>query len=134
MPTSQHRATRKRARAAPWERPAPAKVARKRPTKLTSTQKAHAKARAKKAGRHYPNLVDNMHEAAATKAPKKKPSRTRTARKKASGSGSATRRKSTTRRPTERTGATRKTGATKRATKRGPRAAKKAATGDPRGR
>ena len=29
-------------------------------TKLTPTQKAAAKARAQKAGRPYPNLIDNM--------------------------------------------------------------------------
>lgn len=33
---------------------------KKKSTKLTSSQKAAAKARAKKAGRPYPNLIDNM--------------------------------------------------------------------------
>jgi hypothetical protein len=33
---------------------------KKKSTPLTATQKADAKARAKKAGRPYPNLVDNM--------------------------------------------------------------------------
>ncbi|HRD41739.1 MAG TPA: hypothetical protein PLI52_03115 [Prochlorococcaceae cyanobacterium AMR_MDS_5431] len=32
---------------------------KKKPTKLTPAQKAAAKARAAKAGRPYPNLVDN---------------------------------------------------------------------------
>ena len=32
---------------------------RKKPSPLTAAQKAAAKARAKKAGRPYPNLVDN---------------------------------------------------------------------------
>jgi len=32
---------------------------KKKSTKLTPTQKAQAKARAKAAGRRYPNLVDN---------------------------------------------------------------------------
>jgi hypothetical protein len=41
---------------APWERPRP-KVKRK---PLTRVQRAEAKARAKRAGRPYPNLVDNM--------------------------------------------------------------------------
>jgi hypothetical protein len=36
--------------------------------KMTSSQKASAKARAKKAGRPYPNLIDNM---AASKKKKK---------------------------------------------------------------
>lgn len=38
-----------------WEKPNP----RKKSKPLTATQKAAAKARAKKAGRPYPNLVDN---------------------------------------------------------------------------
>jgi len=38
-----------------WDRPSP----KKKPTPLTPAQKAAAKARAKKAGRPYPNLVDN---------------------------------------------------------------------------
>ena len=42
----------------PWERPAPRGKSGR--SKLTPTQKAAAKARAAKAGRHYPNLMDNM--------------------------------------------------------------------------
>ena len=38
-----------------WDRPSP----KKKSTPFTSAQKAAAKARAKKAGRPYPNLVDN---------------------------------------------------------------------------
>lgn len=38
--------------------------------KLTPSQKAEAKSNAKKAGRPYPNLIDNMN--AAKKATKKK--------------------------------------------------------------
>jgi hypothetical protein len=38
-----------------WDKPNP----RKKSTPLTPAQKAAAKARAKKAGRPYPNLVDN---------------------------------------------------------------------------
>ena len=33
---------------------------KKKSTKLTPAQKAAAKARAQKAGRPYPNLIDNM--------------------------------------------------------------------------
>ena len=40
----------------PWEKPAP----KGKKTKLTEAQKDEARARAKKAGRRYPNLVDNM--------------------------------------------------------------------------
>jgi len=42
-----------------WERPAPKGPSKK----LTPAQKASAKTRAKKAGRKYPNLVDNMNAA-----------------------------------------------------------------------
>jgi hypothetical protein len=44
----------------PWRRSRPAKVPR---TKLTSRSKARARASARKAGRRYPNLVDNMQAA-----------------------------------------------------------------------
>lgn len=44
----------------PWEKPAPKKS---RHTKLTPKSKAKAKAAAKKAGRPYPSLVDNMNAA-----------------------------------------------------------------------
>jgi len=39
-----------------WDKPNP----KKKSTPLTSAQKASAKASAAKAGRPYPNLVDNM--------------------------------------------------------------------------
>jgi hypothetical protein len=39
-----------------WEKPNP----KKKSKPLTAAQKAKAKAAAKKAGRKYPNLVDNM--------------------------------------------------------------------------
>lgn len=41
----------------PWNKPNP----KKKSTPLTDAQKAKAKAAAKKAGRPYPNLVDNMN-------------------------------------------------------------------------
>ena len=39
-----------------WDKPSPSK----KPKKLSPAQKARAKARAKAAGRPYPNLIDNM--------------------------------------------------------------------------
>jgi hypothetical protein len=45
---------------APWKRPAPKKS---RHTKLTPKSKAKARASAKRAGRKYPSLVDNMNAA-----------------------------------------------------------------------
>lgn len=41
----------------PWNRPTPKTGAK---TKLTPASLAWAKATAKKAGRRYPNLIDNM--------------------------------------------------------------------------
>ena len=41
-----------------WEKPRPAKLGK--PSVLTAVKKAAAKARAKAAGRPYPNLVDNL--------------------------------------------------------------------------
>lgn len=63
-------ATRKTAGAkAPWDKGNP-KARSGQPTQhLTPQQKATAKRAAKKAGRPYPNLVDNMHAAADAKKP-----------------------------------------------------------------
>lgn len=41
-----------------WDRPRPESLGK--PKALTPDQKAQAKASAKKAGRPYPNLIDNM--------------------------------------------------------------------------
>ena len=49
---------------APWKRPRPAG---KKHHTLSAAQKAKAKATAKKAGRHYPNLIDNMRVAKSKK-------------------------------------------------------------------
>ena len=53
----------------PWEKPAPKKSGH---TKLTAKSKSTAKAAAKKAGRKYPSLVDNMNAAKKQKAAKSK--------------------------------------------------------------
>ena len=59
---------------APWRKPRPKSKSK---TKLTPQSIARAKAAAKKAGRRYPNLVDNMraareqHEAEAGKSSKR---------------------------------------------------------------
>ncbi len=52
----------------PWKKKNPKKKSGAKATKLTEAQKDEAKARAKAAGRPYPNLVDNM--AVAKKAKK----------------------------------------------------------------
>jgi ribosomal protein L15E len=54
----------KKKRKAPWKRAAPAKA---KHTRLTPAKKAAAKKAAKRAGRRYPNLVDNMRAAKAQK-------------------------------------------------------------------
>lgn len=81
---------------APWKRSNPRKRAGKASTHLTSAQKSAAKRRAKQAGRHYPNLVDNMRAASkakktAKKSPVKKATRKRVGRKRAAHKGAAKR-------------------------------------------
>jgi len=51
----------------PWEKPAPDDG--QPPKHLTPGEKDEAKARARKAGRPYPNLVDNMAVARRKPAP-----------------------------------------------------------------
>ena len=53
---------------APWERANPKGKKRSKP--LTGAQKSKAKASAKRAGRRYPNLVDNMNAAKQKRAGK----------------------------------------------------------------
>ena len=57
------------AKRAPWDRPNPKEEKGEAAHHLTPAQKASAKRSAKKAGRPYPNLVDNMQ--AAQKGAKK---------------------------------------------------------------
>jgi hypothetical protein len=52
---------RKKSRKPPWKRGAPRDA---KHHKLSPRRKASAKASAKRAGRRYPNLVDNMRAAA----------------------------------------------------------------------
>lgn len=63
----------------PWKKTNPRKKSGTS-RKLTPAQKRHAEERARKAGRRYPNLVDNMHEAA--RARKKSAARKSPAKKK----------------------------------------------------
>lgn len=44
---------------APWEKPRPKSLGKPKP--LSPAQKSKAKAAAKRAGRPYPNLIDNMN-------------------------------------------------------------------------
>lgn len=52
-------------KAEPWEKPPPKKA---RHAKLSPRSKAAAKAAAKRAGRKYPSLVDNMNAAKKQRA------------------------------------------------------------------
>ncbi|OQW55158.1 MAG: hypothetical protein A4S14_13700 [Proteobacteria bacterium SG_bin9] len=68
---------------APWKRDNP----RKRAKKLSPKEKATAKARARRAGRAYPNLVDNMRVASKKKTRKAAPVRKRLGRKRVAHAG-----------------------------------------------
>lgn len=82
----------------PWKRPNPRKRAGKTSRHLSPAKKSAAKARARRAGRPYPNLVDNMRMAAKTKKKSaKKRSAKKTTRKRAAAkksTGKSTRKKS----------------------------------------
>jgi hypothetical protein len=67
---------------APWSKANPRKRAGKAAKHLTPAEKATAKARARRAGRRYPNLVDNMRVAAKKAAKTKTSGRKRTAKSK----------------------------------------------------
>lgn len=56
----------------PWKRKRPAASPH---TKLSDADKARARRRAARAGRRYPNLVDNMWAAQTAKKPTKKPTK-----------------------------------------------------------
>lgn len=110
-------ATTKQAKRAPWKKANPAKKSASKT--LSSGQKAEAKSRAKKAGRPYPNLVDNMAVAKKTTKKAAKKATKKTAKKAA---------KKTAKKAVKKTAkkATKKT--TKRATKRTGGRAKKTAS------
>jgi hypothetical protein len=85
---------------APWKRPNPRKRAGKTSKHLSPEQKSAAKARARRAGRPYPNLVDNMASLTKGKSRKaaRKPARKAASRRKrASRSARTTSRKRTIR-------------------------------------
>lgn len=57
-----------KSRKPPWKKKNPRKKAGRSSRKLTAAQKTAAKSRAKRAGRRYPNLVDNMWASQRVKA------------------------------------------------------------------
>jgi hypothetical protein len=56
----------------PWKKANPRKKAGNATKKLSPAEKDVARKSARKAGRRYPNLVDNMRVARARKAPRKR--------------------------------------------------------------
>lgn len=92
---------------APWKRPNPRKQAGKQSKHLSPSKKRAAKTAARRAGRPYPNLVDNMRMAAKTKtSAKKRAARKPAVARKASArksSREASSRKTSPRKATART-------------------------------
>jgi hypothetical protein len=89
---------------APWKRANPRKRAGKAAKHLSPAKKAAAKARARRAGRRYPNLVDNMRMAAKKtkkKSAKKKAGKS-SARKSTSKRGGRTARKKVAKKPSRK--------------------------------
>lgn len=106
---------------APWNRRNPKEASGQSAQHLSPRQKAAAKRAAKKAGRPYPNLVDNMHAAeAARKTPAGKTAAKKTAAKK-----------TTAKKAPAKKAPAKKAAAKKAAAKKAP--AGKAATRDPAG-
>lgn len=64
----------KTSRKVPWKKSNPRKKAGKSSKTISPARKEAAKKRAKRAGRSYPNLVDNMWAASKTKKSAKKKS------------------------------------------------------------
>lgn len=73
--------TRSAKRKAPWKKPAPKGS---RHTHLTSADKSRARRAAKRAGRPYPNLVDNMRAAAAKRSGRAKTAKRKTSKRRRS--------------------------------------------------
>lgn len=82
----------------PWKRSNPRKRAGKKSKHLSPAKKAAAKASARRAGRPYPNLVDNMRMAATSKKKSAKKSAKKPAKKSSKrAAGKTTRKRSSAR-------------------------------------
>jgi hypothetical protein len=101
-----------KARKAPWKRANPRKRAGKASKHLSPAKKSAAKARAKRAGRPYPNLVDNMNMAKS--ATKKKATKKKTAKAAKKTAAKTTAKKSTTKKSAKKKSAKKKTAKKKR--------------------
>lgn len=98
----------KAAKKAPWSRTNPREHAGKASKRLTSAKKAAAKVRAKRAGRPYPNLVDNM--AVASQAKSSKSSKSKSAKPKASSAKPKSSKSTSAKRKTAETSPAKKAG------------------------
>lgn len=87
---------------APWKRANPRKRAGKASRHLSPAKKSAAKARARRAGRRYPNLVDNMRMA-AKKSSKKKASKKKSSKKTPKKAAKTTKSKTSARKTRKRT-------------------------------
>lgn len=102
--------------------------------KLTSGQKAEAKRAAKKAGRPYPNLVDNLRVARKTRKKKSSAgSGTKTGARKTAAKKSSARRTGANKSSARRTGAKKRSTGSKSARKAARKATRKAARKTARG-
>ncbi|WP_299721048.1 hypothetical protein [Tardiphaga sp.] len=72
----------KKTKETPWDKPNPKTKAGRKSKKLSPAKKAGAKKAAKRAGRKYPSLVDNMNAAKRKRKPTKKTKKVKRARKK----------------------------------------------------
>jgi hypothetical protein len=119
----------------PWQRPNPRKRAGKASKHLTAAEKSAAKARAARAGRHYPNLVDNMAVAAKKRTKTKTSGRKRAASKTAAKAPARSAAKPSTARKSASAArkSPKKSTARKTAGKRSGRRTAKAREKDPRG-
>jgi hypothetical protein len=106
-----------KARKTPWDRSNPRKKAGKPSRHLTPAQKRSAKASAKRAGRPYPNLVDNMRVAAASKKRSAKKARGKTTASNKTPAKKSGAKKSVAKKTVARKTAGKKTGAKKTAAK-----------------
>jgi hypothetical protein len=121
---------------APWDRPSPVTKGKQPAKHLSPAQKKHAAARAKKAGRPYPNLVDNMAETSTKSGASKKATKRKSAAPKAAAKTSV--RKTSAKKSPRKTSAKKspRKAATKKGAARAPsKKARPAAssTKDPRG-
>ncbi|MCG6204555.1 DUF6321 domain-containing protein [Rhodopseudomonas sp. HC1] len=124
----------KSAKKAPWSRSNPRKRAGKASKHLSPAKKSAAKARAKRAGRPYPNLVDNMALASTSKSSKssKFKSSASKASKKAKTAKESSAKKSAKKKATARKGSAGKKASKKKSSTSKASAKKKSTRATPR--